>query len=355
MSSNGAAESVLAPLWRTFRVAFAHHDELQSSANATTTDIQHAADTVETSLSAITNYATAARDGGQLTQTTASRILEVVAEIHSSNETPTSAPSQSMTLSLFGFQKPPRGERPPLCELESLRSEGVSQQKIADLYGVSLRTVSTWHAESGCYKRVRPETEDVDGARQAMQALMGGLGQTWGRRNWQGHLRALGHTVRAETVRGLLHELNPHGNQVRLQRQLVRRVYRVTGPNALWHVDGNHKLKPWGFFIHGAIDGGTRFLLYLYLSTRNTSATALTPYMAACVKHQGCSRVRIDAGTENYGIANYQLAVRGPNRGSVLVGPSVHNQPIERIWRDVRESVLDRFRFGKHSTNCSVN
>ena len=126
-----------------------------------------------------------------------------------------------MTLSLFAFQKPPRGERPPLCELESLRSEGVSQQKIADLYGVSLRTVSTWHAESGCYKRVRPETEDVDGARQAMQALMGGLGQTWGRRNWQGHLRALGHTVRAETVRGLLHELNPHGNQVRLQRQLT--------------------------------------------------------------------------------------------------------------------------------------
>ena len=117
----------------------------------------------------------------------------------------------------------------------------------------------------------------------------------------------------------------------------------------MWRVDGNHKLKPWGFFIHVAIDRGKRFLLYLYLSTRNTSATALKPYRAACVTHQGCSRVRIDAGTENYGIANFQLAVRGPNRGSVLVGPSVHNQPIERIWREVRESVLDRFRSGEYS------
>ena len=168
---------------------------------------------------------------------------------------------------------------------------------------------------------------------------------------WQGHLRSLGHTVRAETVRSLLHELNPHGNQVRLQRQLVRRVYRFTEPNALWHVDGNHKLEPLGFSIHGAIDGGTWFLLYLYLSTRNASATALVPYKVACSKHQGCSRVRIDVGTENFGIANFQLVVREPNLGSVLVGFSVHNQPIERIWRDVRESVLDRFRLAKH---CSI-
>jgi hypothetical protein len=66
--------------------------------------------------------------------------------------------------------------------------------------------------------------------------------------------------------------------------------------------------------------------------------------------HQGYSRVRIDAGTENYGIANFQLSVRGHNRGSVLVGPSVHNQPIERIWRDVKESVLDQFRSGNLTT-----
>ena len=32
-------------------------------------------------------------------------------------------------------------------------------------------------------------------------------------------------------------------------------------------------------------------------------------------------------------------------RGSVLVGRSVHNQPIERLWRDVREKVVDHFKY----------
>ena len=305
---------------------------------------------VDTSLAAITDYATAARDGGDLTQTTASAILEAVAEMQSSMDTPTPERSQVMTLCPVDFEKPPFGESLPIEELESLRRDGIPHTKITELYGVGLRTVSRWHANLGCRKCIREESEDVDGARQAMQHVMGGIGSTWGRRLWMGYLSSLGHRVHMNTVRSLLLESNLHGNTVRLQRQLVRRIYRVRGPNALWHVDGNHKLKPWGFFIHGAIDGDTRFLLYMYLSTRNTSTTALTPYRAACAKHQGCSRVCIDAGTENYGIANFQLSVRGYNRGSVLVGPSVHNQPIERIWRGVRESVLDRFRSGDLST-----
>lgn len=337
-------------LWRTFRVAFGFHQDTAASATGSATQVQHSLERVDTSLAAIMDYATAARDGGDLTQTAASEILDAVADMQSSMDTPAPARSQAMTLCLVSFEKPPRGESPPIEDLDSLRRDGISHTKMAELYGVGLRTVSRWHENLGCRKRIREGSEDVDGARRAMQDVMGGIGLTWGRRLWMGYLCSLGYRVRDRTIRSLLRELNPHGNAIRLQRKLVRRVYRVRGPNALWHVDGNHKLKPWGFFIHGAIDGGTRFLLYLYLSTRNTSTTALAPYKAACARHQGCSRVRIDAGSENYGIANFQLAVRGRNRGSVLVGPSVHNQPIERIWRDVRESVLDRFRSGNLST-----
>ena len=44
----------------------------------------------------------------------------------------------------------------------------------------------------------------------------------------------------------------------RTRAKKQRGQYHVARPNALWHIDGHHKLILWGFVIHGVIDGYTR-------------------------------------------------------------------------------------------------
>ena len=46
-------------------------------------------------------------------------------------------------------------------------------------------------------------------------------------------------------VRESLHRVDPEGVIQRWQPLIPQRQYHVSGPNALWHLDGNHKL------IHG--------------------------------------------------------------------------------------------------------
>ena len=79
----------------------------------------------------------------------------------------------------------------------------------------------------------------------------------------EGVLRSEGVLVQRERVRQSLCRVDPTGSQRRLDRALHRRQYQVPSPNALWHIDGNHKLVRWHFVIHGCTDGFSRFIVYL--------------------------------------------------------------------------------------------
>ena len=48
------------------------------------------------------------------------------------------------------------------------------------------------------------------------------------------------------------------GSLLRNRKETRRREYKVSRPNALWHVDGHHKLILWGIVIHGFVDGYSR-------------------------------------------------------------------------------------------------
>jgi hypothetical protein len=40
-------------------------------------------------------------------------------------------------------------------------------------------------------------------------------------------------------------------------KKKLQQNYTVPRPNALWHINGNHKLIAWGIVLHGIADGYT--------------------------------------------------------------------------------------------------
>ena len=53
-------------------------------------------------------------------------------------------------------------------------------------------------------------------------------------------------------------------------RVLKRKIYETNDPNDVYHIDGNDKLKKWGFYIHGGVDGFSRKVLWMTVSSTNS-------------------------------------------------------------------------------------
>ncbi|KAI7801354.1 hypothetical protein IRJ41_008375 [Triplophysa rosa] len=130
-----------------------------------------------------------------------------------------------------------------------------------------------------------------------------------------------------------LRRVDPEGMELRRLRLRTSRCqrYSVPAPNYLWHIDGNHKLIRWRIVIHWGIDGYSRLVVYLKAATNNKAQTMLQSFLSA-VDLRGKIMV-----------ARFMTRTRGINRHSHITGRSVHNQRIERLWRDVFDQDVDLF------------
>lgn len=160
--------------------------------------------------------------------------------------------------------------------------------------------------------------------------------------------RENGLNVDKETVRILLGIIDPWGVMKRSKRRLHRRKYFSAGPNAVWHIDGYDKLKPYGICIHGCIDRFSRNIMWLHAWNTNNNPKLVASYFIGAVStYNGCpERVRSDAGTENTSVEQMQYFLRRDHvdryagRLSFVYGSGTTNTRIESWWGILRKQCI---------------
>uniref|UniRef100_A0AAV2MJB3 Integrase catalytic domain-containing protein n=1 Tax=Knipowitschia caucasica TaxID=637954 RepID=A0AAV2MJB3_KNICA len=212
------------------------------------------------------------------------------------------------------------------------------------MFGVSKRTIRRRMRQSGLRKRdlySAVNDEELDRIVSEVHRRHPNDGY----KLMRGHLNARGVRVPISRLQESLRRVDAEGVHLRRLRLRVlrRRQYSVPGPNSLWHIDGHHKLIRWRFVVHGGVDGFSRLVVYLTVAGNNRACTVLQSFFAAVEQYGLPSRVRSDKGGENADVAEFMIRSRGTDRNSHITGRSVHNQRIERMWRDVYEHALDLF------------
>ena len=96
--------------------------------------------------------------------------------------------------------------------------------------------------------------------------------------------------------------MDPEGCERRKSKSLKRRSYFSSGLNYTWHVDGFDKLKPYGFPIHGCVDGWSRKIIWLKVTKSNNHPDIITNFFLNCVEKLGGFpvKLRTDCGKDDW-------------------------------------------------------
>jgi transposase-like protein len=241
-------------------------------------------------------------------------------------------------------------------EVDRLRRIKVGWSKIARLLSVSRQTLYNWKKDH----EYEDPIETLDISDETLDAHVKDVQKdhpSRGEKMTRAYLSQKGVHVPRQRVRESIHRTDPEGVEYRKKNAVRRVVYNVKGPHHLWHVDGNHKLKDFGLAIEGAIDGFSRTCVCLKALASYGADPILDLFKQAVHEYTLPSRVRVDKGTENVRVAEYMVNMRGPDRGSIIAGPSTRNQRIERLWGDVRPNVIDWYItvFNEWVDNYGIN
>ena len=221
--------------------------------------------------------------------------------------------------------------------VEFLRSCGYTWEQVSDAMQVSRTTL--WRRLKDAGIEVNTYASISDDELDSVVLQIQTENPNCGQQMICGHLRERGINVQRCRLRSSVIRTDPVRRLTRWNQVISRRTYSVARSNSLWHIDGHHSLIRWRVVVHGGIDGYSRTVVYLAASTNNQSSTVFRLFTEATNTFGIPSRVRSDKGGENVLVCQFMLTARGTNRGCHIAGSSVHNQRIERLWRDVYRCV----------------
>ena len=213
---------------------------------------------------------------------------------------------------------------------------------------ISLRHLKRILRRLGCRRRCsQSNLQDVV---EAVKEELRGSGSLLGYRAMHQRLvNQHGLITTGEVVRQALKIFDPEGVEHRSRHRLRRRVYRSKGPNYLWHIDGYDKLKPFGFCVHGAIDGYSRRILWPEVASSNNDPKVVGQYYLDDVRLVGATAriIRGDRGTEKGNIAAAQRFFRRSSSDEFsgekcfMYGKSTSNQRIEAWWGRLKQGCAE--------------
>ena len=128
-------------------------------------------------------------------------------------------------------------------QIQFLIDRRFTVREIASLLGVGIRTVERRMNEFGlsigrCYSTITDVELD-----SVVENIIRSFPNT-GYKRMSGFLTSRGLRIQQNRIRSSMRRVHPEGCLLRAleMNTLQRRCYRVYGPLALWHIDGNHKL-----------------------------------------------------------------------------------------------------------------
>ncbi|KAF3392417.1 hypothetical protein F1880_008931 [Penicillium rolfsii] len=159
----------------------------------------------------------------------------------------------------------------PILRHEGFKIASITLKRLRQQLGLRLRT-----NDPGARALQEKQMREV-----LQQEIQDGKIEGYGRGLLHTYLRQKGHVFPRNRVFSIYRDERPDALRRRtldLQRQ--RQQYHSPGPNHVWHMDGYMKLSGYGIELYAAIDGFSRYILWIYvgISTRTAINNMLTRY-----------------------------------------------------------------------------